>query len=198
MDTSTSSIFTVTDIKEMAYCPRIVYYRNCLPAVRPPPTIKMQMGAAANDQTAALEHRRSLRAYQLDSGERSFDVWLESAALGLNGRLDMLIARPDEAIPVDFKDSRWVARAHLTWEWQLTAYALLLEEQPGPRVQRGFIYSIPARRAKQVDITPELKETVRAQLAGMREMVLREWMPEATTIRARCAACEYRRFCNDV
>jgi CRISPR-associated exonuclease Cas4 len=199
------SAYTVTDIKEMGYCPRIVYYRYCLPLIHPPPTIKMTLGAEVNDRTEELEQRRSLRAYGLQTGERLFDVWLESEALGLCGRLDMLIITPDERIPVDYKNTDLPDPApsgaeplYVDWQWQLAAYALLVAEQPGAEVRRGFIYSVPARRATQVDFTPLLAAQVKVQIARITYIVEREAMPDPTPHSARCAACEYRRFCNDV
>jgi CRISPR-associated exonuclease Cas4 len=196
-------LYTVTDIKEMGYCPRIVYYRYCLPFVYPPPTVKMVLGAEANDEIEELEQRRSLRACGLQAGERQFDVWLESETLGLCGRLDMLITTPDERIPVDYKNTdgalvESVEPIYLGWQWQLAAYGVLLTEQPGAPVRRGFIYSIPARCATQVDFTPHLVAQVHAQMTQMVHIVERENMPDPTPHPSRCAACEYRRFCNDV
>jgi CRISPR-associated exonuclease Cas4 len=195
-------MFTVTDLKQMAYCPRIVYYDQCLPGLRVTKTATMEFGAEANDKTEALEHRRSLRAYGLKAGERSYDVRLESDRLGLRGRLDMLIDSAGELIPVDYKDSveggrpdRGVQR---NWAIQLAAYAMLVEDERLCQVSRGFIYYIPARRAKVVLIDPPLRDETRALLAEMRAMVLSERQPGPTTARKRCEVCEYRRFCNDV
>ena len=80
----------VTDLKQYDYCPRIVYYAYCLPAVRPL-TYKMEAGLAAQDQTEALEERRSLRAYGVTQGERHFNVTVTSPHLGYTGQIDMVI-----------------------------------------------------------------------------------------------------------
>lgn len=201
---------TVTDVKEMGYCARIVYYRYCLPSLQTPATPKMEAGAGANDRTEELEHRRSLRAYGLASGQREYDVALESASLGLRGRLDMLITTGDasgaiEVIPVDFKnadgigtDSDGDVPVYLDWQLQLAAYALLVEEDRGCRVSRGFIYLIPERESRPVDLTEAIKEQVRDAVKRIRWIIDREAMPEAPIFPARCAACEYRLFCNDV
>jgi CRISPR-associated exonuclease Cas4 len=100
--------FEVTDLKQYTYCPRIVYYRYCLPHIRPI-TYKMQAGIAAHDDEAEREARRSLRLYNIEQGERWFNVRLDSPALRVRGRLDMVIAIPDrvapeaELIPVEYK-----------------------------------------------------------------------------------------------
>lgn len=201
-------MFTVTDLKQMSYCPRIVYYAYCLPGLRIAGTHTMALGTAANAATEALEHRRGLRAYGVRAGEREFDVWLESEAMGLRGRLDMLIDSGGELIPVDYKDSaggfeaagpsRLSREVQHNWAVQVAAYGLLVEAMRGRPVRRGFIYYIPARRAREVRIDAALRGEVTALMAAMAQMVEGERQPEPTPARSRCAACEYRRLCNDV
>ncbi|BCX02783.1 MAG: CRISPR-associated protein Cas4 [Candidatus Roseilinea sp.] len=203
-------MFIVTDLKQLAYCPRLVYYAYCLPGVRIAPTAKMVMGRAANAATEDLEHRRSLRAYGLREGQREFDLWLESEALNLCGRLDMLITAPAaegvELIPVDYKDSapqaahsrRIPPAVQHNWAVQLTAYAMLVETMRGQPVRRGFVYYIPLRRAREVIFSDDLRRAVRSGLRTIEAMVTTEQQPPPTLYRQRCAACEYRRLCNDV
>jgi CRISPR-associated exonuclease Cas4 len=204
-------IFTVTDLKQFEYCPRIVYYTYCLPLLRPT-TFKMEAGVQAHQLAPDLERRRSLKAYHLSEGEREFDVWLESTELGLRGRVDMVITRMGaplacasgtgerlgaEVIPVEYKDSP--GRGGPGWVLQLAAYGVMLQSARGLPVQRGFIYYIPQRRAREFDLTTErARARVRALAREMRDMIEFERMPSPAPQRAKCAACEFRRFCNDV
>ena len=73
---------TVTDMKNFLYCRRIPFHGYLL-GVRRPQTFKMVEGKRAHEDVAALEARRSLRAYGLRAGERFFDVALRSERLGL-------------------------------------------------------------------------------------------------------------------
>jgi CRISPR-associated exonuclease Cas4 len=190
-------MFTVTDLKQYTYCARVVYYTYCLPFIRPT-TFKMERGIAAHEDEKERERRRSMRLYGVPDGERQFDVYLRSAALGLAGRVDLVIrvpGSPPEAIPVDYKHSRQ-AGTHV--RRQLAAYALLIGEQWDLPVWRGYIYLIPTREAREVRLTPALLGRTRAEVAAMREMVATESMPDPPSRRAPCIACEFRRFCNDV
>lgn len=101
----------------------------------------------------------------------------------------------ETVIPVDYKLSR-MAGKHL--RLQLAAYGLLLEEQFGAKVQRGFIYFIPDRRVEEVRITVRLRSQLTSALDAMHRMLGREEIPLPTTQRSRCLVCEFRRFCNDV
>jgi len=200
-------MFTVTDLKQMGYCPRIPFYQYCLPGVHVAATGKMVLGAQANDATELLEHRRSLRAYGLKAGEREFDVAVQGEIvlpaplppIALSGRVDMLIRTPEgELIPVDYKNSWSAGAPQHNWQLQVATYALLLEAERGVTIQRGFLYFIPRKRAMPVIISLELRHEVQELLHMLREMVDQERMPPPTPVRKRCAACEYRLLCNDV
>lgn len=193
--------FAVTDLKQWVYCRRVLYYEYCLPRVRPV-TMLMQAGVASHADESTREERRSLRVYGLTEGERAFDLGFHSPGLGLRGRVDLAIAVPGrevagaEAIVVEYKDSERTDGVHV--RLQLAAYALLLEEAWCLPVRRGFIYSIPQRRAVPVSITAALRRRVMEAVAAMRAMVVTERMPDAPTSRRMCVSCEFRRFCNDV
>ncbi len=191
--------FTVTDLKQYGYCPRVVFFTYCQPLMRPT-TYKMQVAAQAHEEEKDRERRRTLAAYRLAHGRRYFDVWLESAQLGLRGRIDLVVevgkGQERELIPVDYKQSRWEAGRHV--RRQLAAYGMMLEERWQVPVRRGFIYNLLTRRTQEVPLPPELKEEVRQLVRQMREMVLTERLPAPARKRQRCTNCEFRRFCNDV
>jgi len=194
-------MFTVTDLKQYVYCARILYYLYCLPAIRPT-TYKMEAGLEAGETEEAREVRRSLRPYGLRWGERQLDVFLSSERWGLRGRADLVIDTDDnpagarELIPVDFKLSP--GRLGDNIRLQLVGYGVMLEEAWAAPARRGFVYFIPARRAVEVPFTSELRMRFEIALAAMRDIVERERMPPTPRARARCQACEFRRFCNDV
>lgn len=185
----------VSDLRQYTYCPRIVYYRTVLPAIRPT-TYMMEAGKQAHHDESDRERRRSLRTYRVPDGTRAFDIWLEDEALGLRGKLDMAILRAEEAIPVEYKHSPGRLGHHVIL--QLAAYGMLLEQAHGVPVTRGFVYFIPARRAREIALMPELKGEVRQLSDAIAEMVAGERMPGPPVQRSRCEACEFRRFCNDV
>lgn len=192
--------FRVSDLKQYFYCPRIVYYLYCLPHIRPT-TFLMEAGTQAGEDERQRERRRSLKAYGLTRGTCHFNIDLHSDHLALTGKLDMGIRTDDnttrepEAVPVDYKFSAGRVVTHFLM--QVTAYGMLLEEQWGLPVHRGFIYLIPARRAKMIEITPVLRRQVETALEDMRRIVTQESMPPAPRWRGKCTVCEFRRFCND-
>lgn len=199
--TNETLLLEVSDLKQAAYCPRVVYYRYCLPEIRPI-TDLMRAGQRNHNDESEREERRSLRNYGIEEGERCFDLYLKSARLGLRGRIDLAIAVPKrsspqaEAVVVEYKDSERASASH--FKLQVAAYALLLEEAWRIPVRRAFIYSIPERRAEAVAITPSLRKKVLSLIAELQASVQGERMPAAPSSRRPCIDCEFRRFCNDV
>lgn len=188
------SPFCVTDLKQWVYCPRILYYRLCLPDVRPT-TFKMQMGAEEGKAEEIREARRSLKIYGVEDGRREFDVVLSSERYGLRGKVDLVIWRTAEVIPVDYKLSN-IAGQH--FQMQLMAYGLLLEEISGLPAQHGFLYMLPKRDVKEVKFVARLREKLLVTLEVMHRMLYSELIPPPTRNQHKCLACEFRRFCNDV
>jgi len=186
----------VTDLKQWAYCPRVFYYQHCLPHVRPT-TYKMHAGVAAGQSEAGREERRSLRAYGIAQGEREFDVPVRSERLGLRGQIDMVItvAGTGELIPVDYKLSK-IAGTH--FQLQVGVYGMLIEEMRGVAVQRGFLYSIPLRRAEPVNLDQRLRKNALKAVEAMQWIIGHETMPTPARNLSKCVVCEFRRFCNDV
>ncbi len=185
-----------TDLKQFVYCPRVYFYQVCLPKVRPV-TFKMEEGARAGKSEVGKEERRSLRAYGIAAGEREFDVPLRSRRLGVRGELDMVItvAGTGEVIPVDYKLSK-IAGIH--FQMQVAVYGMMLEEMRGVRVTRGFLYEIPLKRAEEVQMDMALRIKAEKAVKEMRAIFDAERMPPPVRNVAKCVACEFRRFCNDV
>jgi len=194
-------LLEVTDLKQYTCCPRIIFYRYCMPKVRPI-TYLMEEGILSHEEEDSREERRSLRVYGLTQGERYNHVSLQSTALGLSGRLDLAIALPErnvvgaEGVVVEYKLTEQKAGEH--FKLQLAAYALLLEEAWQIPVKQGFLYSIPLRKAEKVTITVPLRRKVMRVVEHIRQIVDEEIMPPSPATQHRCVTCEFRRFCNDV
>ncbi len=189
-------LFTVTDIKQYTYCPRVVYYERCLPHIRPR-TVKMDSGQRAHEDEQKRAARRNFSSYGLkEIGERLFDVRLECQVLGVRGAIDELVITQDLVyFPVDYKLTKQVSKHH---RYQLAAYALLIEANYATTVSYGYIYLVPSREIVKIDITSRLRNAVKKQLQALKQIIQTEQMPSALTNISYCVNCEFRRFCNDI
>ena len=188
-------LIPVTDLKQWAYCPRVVYYHRVMPAPARP-TYKMKEGLAAQDLIESLETRRKLREYRLDGARRRFGLWLENKELGLAGKIDLLLEAEDEIAVVDFKlTSGEPGRNHRV---QLAGYSLLAEAAFGLPARRAFLYRIPDNRIFSEPVTEELRQAVNTAVVDIRRTGESQWCPEPTEVRGRCVECEFANYCADV
>lgn len=185
----------VNDLKQYEYCPRIVFYNTVMPVDRKV-TVKMERGKEEELRLDALEKRRNLRRYQLGSGQRHFHVWLDSGALGLSGKLDLLIVSEKGYFPVDFKYTR--GRPHRNHVFQLAGYGLLVEENFRTQVGAGFIYLAPTQEVVTIELNKRLREKTLYMLGEIRSMISDGILPAPTPVRARCEDCEFRNYCGDI
>ena len=188
-------LIPITDLKQWAYCPRVVYYHRVMPAVAHP-TYKMKEGKAAQEMIETLEMRRTLREYGFESAHRRFGVWLENKELGLSGKIDLLLEGAEEIAVVDFKlTSGEPGQNHRI---QLAGYSLLAESACGLPARQTFLYRIPDGRIFVERVTEELRRAVRAAITDIRRTGETQLCPEPTAVRGRCVECEFANYCADV
>jgi len=188
-------LIPVTDLKQWAYCQRIVYYHRVMPAVGKQ-TFKMKEAIAAQDLIESLEMRRGLHAYGLESAQRHFGVWLSNPALGLSGKTDLVLESSDRVAVVDFKlTSGEVGENH---RMQLAGYSLLAEAVFGLPASLAFVYRIPDNRVFAIEITTDLRTAVAKAIADIRSLADNQLCPPPTPVRGRCVECEYANYCADI
>lgn len=185
----------VTDIKQYIYCPRILYYQYCFP-VEKKNTAKMDIGKNSHNMIENLEKRRQLKKYNLTEGVSFFEKYLVSDNLGLSGKIDRVLVSNAKYYPVDYKNSdKKVFENHI---YQLTGYALLLEDIYKTKVDTGFIYLILSNKIFDIYIEKSYKDEVKRIIDDIRFLIDNEFMPEKADNINKCIDCEYRRFCNDI
>jgi CRISPR-associated exonuclease Cas4 len=112
-----------------------------------------------------------------------------------SGKLDLLIRRGAERFPVEVKFTSGPPR--INHRVQLGGYAMLLEDEFGVPVTRGFIVCLPDDAITPVLIDGPLRDTVTSVVTAIREMIIHERCPPAYPLSACCQDCEYRNFCGD-
>ncbi|WP_243138119.1 CRISPR-associated protein Cas4 [Heliorestis acidaminivorans] len=173
-------ILKVTDIKQYVYCPRIPYFTYVLPV---PKKIskKMDYGKEAHERLDKLEQRRNFMAYKdeelqsrqgstnMPQGLKKFHTYIYSRRLGLEGKLDLHLLQGTDIFPVEVKSTR--RKPGLNHKYQLTAYAMLLEEHYNRPIRKGFFKILdpfqgkekgfPKEKTIPVEITTYMRDYVK-------------------------------------
>jgi CRISPR-associated exonuclease Cas4 len=159
-------------------------------------TYKMKYGKEKHQRTERLEKRRTLQRYGLENGEKIYSLSLISERLGVKGKLDLLVIKAKEYVPIELKYSNREPGLH--HKYQLAAYVLLLVEEYNTSIRRGIIHLIPKKESFEVEITPSLRKKTKEIIGEIRDLVKEERMPEPVRQRGKCKDCEYQNFCGDV
>lgn len=188
-------ILNVSDLRQLIYCPRIVYYTWVVP-VHPPGTFLMERGQRLEEDFERLEPRRLLGHYGFSEAQRRFGVVMTDPALGLTGQADLVLEGPDRVAVVEFK-----ATPHALGEnqkVQLCGYALLAEEHFQRASPVGFALLADRKELVAVEFDEPLRAATLSALGKAQAIVREQAFPPRTPVRTRCAQCEFRNFCGDV
>lgn len=140
----------------------------------------------------------------ISKGHRKENLWknldtlylselkLESAELGLKGRVDrILLSRKDNSvIPFELKSRE--EKIFPSDELQLTAYAMLLEYQYSQKISRGIVEV--GNKKQEIDISEERRREVLSLIEQIRN--LKEGLiPPIQSNFNKCRNCEFREEC---
>ncbi len=135
--------------------------------------------------------RRLHEAIQADEGEW-LTLVLESEKLGLKGKVDCLRRRDGRLIPYEHKRGRCRTgnKGAETWPsdaLQVSAYALLLEEHTGERIQEARVRYHADKTTVRVQIDTSARQAVQDAILRSRELTSSIERPPITENERRCA-----------
>jgi CRISPR-associated exonuclease Cas4 len=146
------------------------------------------------------ERRRDAVYYSRDftGADKIFFAQLYSSKLKLTGTIDLIIRTGNgEYIPVDYKNMQsnhggiW-----LDHKYQLTAYALLIDEAFNTCVKRGFVNYIPEEKVVEIEITHSMKIYVKRVLGDIERIIRDEKLPAIRVDRKKCTGgCGFKFLC---
>ncbi|MEB2837275.1 MAG: CRISPR-associated protein Cas4, partial [Desulfurococcales archaeon] len=176
---------TVTDLKDMEYCPVIPWIKARL-GYQEDPTPSMESGRLvdARRKEEVAEELGLPRPYRVE-------VPLRSPRLGLSGVVD-LIAGEGPYTVLEVKAYKRPRGRWRHYRLQLLAYTLLVMDLLGP-VRRAILYM--GGEAWEVPVNERtITETLRA-IERLRRILEAEEPPKPSPSPAKCAYCGYNKVC---
>ncbi len=181
------SVIDVSDVVQYLYCPRKVYFIKVA-------GIRIQKPKMEEGKRAQAEVERNIRRFaEKMGGELETGIYLESQRYRIKGLLDAMVKTDSSLYPVDVKLSRFDSVSY-SWKMQLTAYALLLEENFEKSVRLGYIYIVGTRKLIEVRIEPEDRRSLMRIIRKVEEIIGSEKYPSASKSK-KCSYCEVYDFC---
>jgi CRISPR-associated exonuclease Cas4 len=185
---------TPSHILEYLYCPRFTYFEYVL---RIPEFqdkfFKVQKGRDVHEKKAR-ENMEYLRK-RIGVVEKHIGQYLTNELL--RGEVDEVLQLEDGTMaPLDYKFAVYEDKVYETYRTQLYCYAWLIEENFGKPVNKGYlVYTRSQNKLVEVPISREDIASVRMCAEEIRDIITRNWFPNATKFKRRCVDCTYRNIC---
>jgi len=187
---------TPSEVLEYLFCPRYIYFENVLGI----PEHQEKRFKVVRGREVHREKQVRNRAYlrkKLGVIGRDFDVYLSAPHHYLRGRIDEVLTLEDGTMaPLDYKFAEWKNRLYAGYHMQLTLYGLLIQENYGKPVRRGFlVYTRSQNFVLPVDIDDADYENAIDILHRIVHITRSGFLPKRTPYRRRCLDCCYKNIC---
>jgi len=187
---------TPSEVIEYLYCPRFIYFMNCLSIPQhEEQRYKVLAGREIHEKKAKI-NKDYLRK-KLNCNKREINVYLASDKYHLKGVIDEVLFLKDEtAAPLDYKFAQYKERLFRTHKVQSTLYAILIKENYQVEVNRGYICYT---RSKNLIKTIDFKERNFIKALGVIDEILKiiqtGYYPKGTKYSSKCIDCCYKNIC---
>jgi CRISPR-associated exonuclease Cas4 len=198
LKTPPSDPITVTpsEVLEYLFCPRYIYFENVLGI----PEHQEKRFKVERGRQVHVEKQIRNRAYlrkKLGVVKREFELYLAAPRYHLRGQIDEVLTLVGGTMaPLDYKFAEWKNQLYAGYRMQLVLYGLLIQENFGKPVQRGFlVYTRSQNFLLPVDIRPADYENAIDILREIIHITRTGYLPKRTPHKRRCIDCCYKNIC---
>ncbi|WP_319231774.1 CRISPR-associated protein Cas4 [Draconibacterium orientale] len=185
---------TPSHIIEYLYCPRFTYFEYvlCIPQYEER-HFKVEKGRQVHD--IKLERNKDYLRKRIGVTEKYADQYLTNNLL--RGKIDEVLLLNDGTMAsLDYKFAKFEDRIYDTYRTQLECYAVLIEDNYGKEVNKGFlVYTRSSNKLVEVEINGKSKQDIKQVCNEVVEVIENNKFPKATKYKQRCLGCTYRNIC---
>lgn len=190
------TMISISDVLEYLFCPRFIYFMYCLDIPQhEEKRFKVLKGREVHEirRLTNTEYARK----KLNSVRKERDVFIASKENRIKGIVDEVLFLEDgTAAPLEYKFAEYKDKIFRTYKYQLILQALMIKENYGLDVKRGYIcYTRSNSLVKQIDFKPsDFKKAVEI-IVGVIDIIEKGVYPKATRSSMKCIDCCYRNIC---
>lgn len=195
-DTESTPMITPSEVIEHLYCPRFTYFMNCL-NIRQHEELRYKVLKGREIHKSREESNREYLRKRLGCVDKDISVYIASRTLGVRGVVDEVLHLADGSLaPLDYKYAEYTDFTFQTHRVQSVLYALMIMENYGEPVKKGFIcYTKEGNKIKEIIYSENefcyAKEVVREIF----KVIAKGYYPKKTRWKNKCIDCCYRNIC---
>ena len=185
---------TPSELIELSYCPRFIYYMNCLDI----PQYEKNRYLVQLGNEVHKKRTKSNKKYlskKMEVLDKYVNIEVSSDIYKLKGKIDELLFLNDkEAHIVDYKNSAYKNVIYKTLKLQMTAYAVMVQEKYNVAVKNTSVVFLQNNKVIEISIGDEEILNLKKYINEYHK-ILKGFYPKGTTIHSRCSDCCYRNIC---
>ena len=190
------TIITISDVLEFLFCPRFIYFMHCLGIPQHEEMrYKVLKGRDVHEmrRTTNIDYVRK----KIDCVQKERQVFIAAKKHHIKGIVDEVLFLGDgTAAPLEYKFAEYKDRIFKTYKYQLTLQALMIAENYGVPVNRGFVcYTRSNNLVKQIDLKKKDFDKAVEIIMDILEIIEKGFYPERTKDTVKCVDCCYRNVC---
>lgn len=189
-------MITPSEVVEYAYCPRFIYFINCLNILQHEELRYKVLQGREIHRVRDQQNRGYLRK-KIRCIKKETSVYLASPRIRVRGVVDEVLHFADgTAAPLDYKLTEYRDYTFKTHRFQSTLYAMLIADIYQKPVKKGFIcYLEGGSTLKECEFTGQDFQEMEAVLDDIFAIIERGYYPKGTSSKVRCSDCCYRNIC---
>lgn len=189
-------MITPSEVIEYLYCPRFIYFMNCLNIPQHEELRYKVMKGRTLHEKRARENSEYLRK-KIQCTGKEINVYLASPVVRVRGIVDEVLFHTDgSASPLDYKYSEYEEFTFRTYKMQSVIYGMLIREIYKRPVNRGYIcYTRGHSTLKEIKYGKDDFNEAQETLDEIFKIIERGFYPKKSSWRNRCIDCCYKNIC---
>jgi len=193
---NTGTLINISDVLEYEFCPRFIYFMYCLD-IKQHEELRFKVLAGREVHKKVTQTNRNYIRKKIGAEARDFDVFLSSPDLHVKGILDEILFLEDgTAAPLEYKFAKYKEKMFKTTKSQLILQAILIEENYGRKVEKGFVVFVRSNhKLVEVPIRQKDIDKVKDEINIILKIIEKGYYPKTKKNLNKCADCCYRNIC---
>lgn len=183
----------ISHIRQYIFCPRIPWYKHVM-SFEPPEQGWVTQGKRWHEAQNP-RHRRRVNHDIPSPREHMIDAHVRSQTLGVHGLADEIVMNESKCVVIEYKVDK--KKPTLAQKLQLLAYAISAEETYHREVVAAILLKGSANKQYRISLDHKLRLELSQTLHALRQTLSSYRLPFSSAEEAKCAQCEYLRYCND-
>lgn len=196
IETIEGAYITPSEVIEYLYCPRFIYFMNCLCIPQhEEQRYKVLRGRALHEERKKI-NKEYLRK-KLNCVEKDIDVYMASDRYHLKGIVDEVLYLEDGTLaPFDYKFAQYKEKLFRTYKYQSVLYALLIKDNYEKNVKRGYVcYTRSNHLVKEIEYKDKDFSEATKMVEEVLDIIQKGYYPKRTRYLAKCIDCCYKNIC---